>query len=272
MSAIFSSSFSNPIPVLAEMAAVFLSSVSGSSGSLSHLLSTVRTGTFSAPSSLSSSVVMRSCSSNSGDETSQTLRIKSASTASSSVEWKACTSWCGRRLTSPTVSISITLRPSGRLSAREVGSSVAKSISFASTPASVKVLSRVDLPTLVYPTIATVMTSSFFRRWRSRSRCFSKASSSCSNAWMRLRICRRSLSSLLSPGPRVPMPPPSRDRLVPSPLRRGSRYLSCASSTCRRPALVLARWAKMSKIKVVRSMTGTSTTFSMFFCWAGASS
>jgi hypothetical protein len=37
-----------------------------------------------------------------------------------------------------------------------VGSSVAKSLSSASTPASVRRLSSVDLPALVYPTMATV--------------------------------------------------------------------------------------------------------------------
>ena len=34
-------------------------------------------------------------------------------------------------------------------------------------------------------------------------------------AWMRVRIRRRSVSSLVSPGPRVPMPPPSRDSAAP---------------------------------------------------------
>ena len=33
-------------------------------------------------------------------------------------------------------------------------------------------------------------------------------------AWMRVRMRRRSVSSLVSPGPRVPMPPPSRDSAV----------------------------------------------------------
>ena len=36
-------------------------------------------------------------------------------------------------------------------------------------------------------------------------------------AWMRVRMRRRSVSSLVSPGPRVPMPPPSRDSAVPAP-------------------------------------------------------
>ena len=45
------------------------------------------------------------------------------------------TNWCGRRLISPTVSISVTLLPSGSSIAREVVSSVANSLSSASTPA-----------------------------------------------------------------------------------------------------------------------------------------
>ena len=44
-------------------------------------------------------------------------------------------------------------------------------------------------------------------------------------AWMRVRMRRRSVSSLVSPGPRVPMPPPSRDSAAPAPASRGSRYL-----------------------------------------------
>ncbi len=37
------------------------------------------------------------------------------------------------------------------------------------------------------------------------------------------------------------MPPPRRDSAVPEPARRGSRYLSCASSTCHLPSRVRAR-------------------------------
>jgi len=46
---------------------------------------------------------------------------------------------------------------------------------------------------------------------------------------------RRSVSSLVSPGPRVPMPPPSCDMALPLPVSRGSMYSSCASSTCNCP-------------------------------------
>ena len=42
---------------------------------------------------------------------------------------------------------------------------------------------------------------------------------------MRWRMRRRSVSSFVSPGPRVPMPPPSRDSAVADPTSRGSRYL-----------------------------------------------
>ena len=72
---------------------------------------------------------------------------------------------------------------------------------------------------------------------------------------MRVRIFRRSTSSLVSPGPRVPMPPPSRDSSGPAPISRGSRYFSCASSTCSLPSRVRARRAKMSRISCVRSTT-----------------
>ena len=113
------------------------------------MFSTVMTGVPSTPSSSSSRSVTARCSSSSGLVISQTLRMRSALAASSSVEWKASTSWWGSRLTKPTVSMSMTFRPSGSSSARAVGSSVAKSLSSASTPAWVRVFNRVDFPTLV---------------------------------------------------------------------------------------------------------------------------
>ena len=72
---------------------------------------------------------------------------------------------------------------------------------------------------------------------------------------MRMRMRRRSASSLVSPGPRVPMPPPSRDSARPAPTSRGSRYFSCANSTWRLPSRVRARLAKMSRMSCVRSIT-----------------
>ena len=68
------------------------------------------------------------------------------------------------------------------------------------------------------------------------------------------------------------MPPPSRERDVPWPPSRGSRYFSWASSTCSLPSLLRARWAKMSRIKVVRSITWTPQAFSRLRIWVGVSS
>ena len=55
----------------------------------------------------------------------------------------------------PTVAVMVILRPSSRSRARVVGSSVAKSSSFAYTSEPVRWLSSVDLPAFVYPTKAT---------------------------------------------------------------------------------------------------------------------
>ena len=73
---------------------------------------------------------------------------------------------------------------------------------------------------------------------------------------------RRSVSSCVSPGPfdpmgPLPLVPAWRSRCVHMPIRRGSRYWYCASSTCRQPSFVRARWAKMSRIRPLRSSTCT---------------
>ena len=66
----------------------------------------------------------------------------------------------------PTVSSSTISRSAGNRIRRTVGSSVANSLSSASTVLPVTVLSRVDLPALVYPTIATTGTRERCRRAR----------------------------------------------------------------------------------------------------------
>ncbi len=68
------------------------------------------------------------------------------------------------------------------------------------------------------------------------------------------------------------MPPPSRDNAAPDPARRGSRYFSCASSTCSFPSRVRARRAKMSRMSWVRSMTFRRTASSICRSCAGVSS
>ena len=96
---------------------------------------------------------------------------------------------------------------------------------------------------------------------------------------IRRRASRRSVSSWLSPGPRVPtppptapVPPPSRSRCCHMPRMRGRLYSSCASSTCSLPSALRACWAKMSRISCVRSTTRAVRASSSFRCCAGLSS
>ena len=116
-------------------------------------------------------------------------------------------------------------------------------------------LKRVDLPALVYPTSETVGTSALIRDCRPCSRCFSTLSRRDCICTMRLRNKRRSVSSWVSPGPRKPIPPFCLSRWVQPRTRRVARWRSCASSTCNLPSWVRARWAKISKIRPVRSIT-----------------
>jgi hypothetical protein len=81
----------------------------------------------------------------------------------------------------------------------------------------------------------------FCRRWK---RPLERSSSSFSSLAIRSRILLRSTSSLVSPGPRPPIPPMRRDICTPRPVSLGRRYLSCASSTCTLPSWLLARRAK----------------------------
>ena len=107
----------------------------------------------------------------------------------------------------------------------------------------------------------------FSRRRRWVRRILRTSSSSCCSFWILRRMWRRSVSSCVSPGPRVPIgdePPEAvwRTRCVHIPVRRGSRYWYCASSTCSCPSRVRARWAKMSRIRPERSSTRTPSSSS----------
>ena len=73
----------------------------------------------------------------------------SASVTSSSVARKAATRWVGRSEMKPTVSDRIAWRPDGKPRRRIVGSSVANSMSPATTDERVSRLNRVDFPALV---------------------------------------------------------------------------------------------------------------------------
>src|ERR1051325_1580790 len=120
--------------------------------------------------------------------------------------------------------------------------------------------SRLDLPALVYPTSAALGRSRRPCRWLARW----LATSSRRRFRLEIlrRITRRSVSSCVSPGPRSPMPPRMRERWVHIRVRRGSRYSSCASSTCIFASAERARVAKMSRITSVRSITRTASAFS----------
>src|ERR1700733_7388209 len=170
-------------------------------------------------------------------------------------------------------------RDGGARARRPAGSSVANSESSTSTCAPVSRLSRLDLPALVYPAIATEGTSRLRRCPRCTSRPTAISASSRRSLVMRDRIRRRSVSIFVSPGPRVPIPPPPatrppacRDSVSPQPRSRGSRYCSCASSTWALPSLLRACWAKMSRISAVRSTTLTRTMPSSLRSWLAASS
>src|SRR5690349_20933653 len=118
-------------------------------------------------------------------------------------------------------------------------------------------------------------TVAYIRRSRPRDavvRCWRTCSTRSFIFEIRVRMIRRSVSSWLSPGPRVPIPPPVRDRCVQRRVRRGSWYSSWASSTWSRPSWVCACWAKMSRISRLRSMTLTFRRPSSAFCWPGDSS
>jgi len=103
------------------------------------------------------------------------------------------------------------------------------------------------------------------RRWLISSTAFSSTA-------MRSRMRRLSTSSFVSPGPRVPIPPPRRLIASPRPASRGSWYLSCASSTCTCASRPEAFWAKMSRITWVRSRTFSFVRRSTSRACAGVSS
>src|SRR6516165_3507667 len=206
-----------PAPVRAETTThprSFASSPLTSIGSaVSALLMTTISGTSAAPISASTWRTADICACGSAPLPSTTCRTRSAWATSSSVERNASTSWCGRRRTKPTVSVRVNQRPEGVRARRTEGSRVANSESSTRTPAPVSRLSRLDFPALVYPAMATAGTSRRRRcsRWTSRP-------TDIAAIWrrslaVRARIRRRSVSILVSPGPRVPMPPPPAARL-----------------------------------------------------------
>ena len=181
--------------------------------------------------------------------------------------------WCGKFRIKPTVSVKRICVPSESIHFLVVGSNVANNLSCAKMPASVKALSSVLFPALVYPAIAICGIPDRVLARRCVCRVRSNSSSCARKASMRRCKCLRSVSNLLSPGPRVPIPPPSLDKSVPCPPSRGMVYCSCASSTCNFPAALVACAAKISRISMLRSITRRpSSSCSIFRICDGVSS
>ena len=142
-----------------------------------------------------------------------TCSRRSAPATSSSVARNAATSVCGSRSMKPTVSPSRNSQPVGhadpahqRVERHEQrvgrGSALARQLVEQRRLARVRVADERD-GRLRAPCAAARADSA--RRRRTTSICREMAV-------MRWRMRRRSVSSFVSPGPRVPMPPPSRDR------------------------------------------------------------
>src|SRR5690554_3194483 len=238
----------------------------------SFLLRTVIRGLSSIPNWRRTSMTALNSSSTLGAARLTTCRRRSAWEVSSRVARKASTNWWGSLLIKPTVSTRKTSCRLGRTTRRRAGSRVAKSRSETSTSVPVIARKSVDFPALVYPTKANTGQAFFSLgarcKWRWARTFFNLL---LTTAILR-RSLRRSVSSFVSPGPRVPIPPPRRERISPFPERRGRRYSNWAFSTWSLASLVCARWAKMSRIKPVRSTILVSRTSSKFPAWAGVSS
>ena len=193
----------------------------------------------------------------------------SDSRTSSKVDLNESTKWWGSFRINPTVSES----RKGKFPTttfRTVVSNVANSLFSANTSDLVNRFIKVDFPTLVYPTNAALIICSRPFRWVAF--CLSIFLSLSFNNEILSRIIRLSVSISVSPGPRIPIPPFWRERWVHILVNRGNRYSYWASSTWVLASAVLALFAKMSKIKLLRSSILVFSAFSMFLNWEGLNS
>ena len=126
--------------------------------------------------------------------------------------------------------------PPGSLYPLVVGSRVANNLSSCNTPAPVSAFSRVDLPAFVYPTMPTTGTALLclcFLCWLLWDSTFLSSAFSLEILSLMTRL---SISSFFSPGPLVPIPPPSLDNESLIPTSLVALNLSCASSPCSLPS------------------------------------
>ena len=182
---------------------------SGGTASILFKTSTTRrSDPYSTPKSCKIPTTSAFCAAWSGRAISRTCTIISAYCTCSNVARNDATKWVGKSAIKPTVSARIISLPSGNLTRRMVGSSVAKGKSSAKTLAPVNRLNNVDLPALVYPTNDITGNGTFSRPLRCKSRVRRIWSKSRFNWAMRSVTKRRSISNWVSPGPPVlPIPP-----------------------------------------------------------------
>ena len=130
------------------------------------------------------------------------------------------------------------------------------------------------LPAFVYPIRLITGILLFCLLERYCDLCRLTLSKSDFNLCIRFVINRLSVSSCVSPGPLVPIPPPRRSKWDHCPANLGRRYWCWANSTCNLPSRVFALDAKRSRISAVRSITLVSSPKyrSILRCWAGVNS
>jgi len=244
----------------------------------STLLRAFRTGCLPQPISARTALTESICFKASPLDASMTWMSRSAFTVSSRVALKDATSWWGRFLTNPTVSLSRTSTPLAGVHFLVRVSRVEKSRSSTSTPASVRVFKRVLFPALVYPTRQIL--KSPLRPSISRILRLSISASWCFSSVIFFVTSLLSISSCCSPVPLVPMAPTVPAAVAPPAPATESRcdhirvnlgymYSSWARSTCNWACLVFALAAKMSKISSLLSKTLVCVISSRSRIWAG---
>ena len=133
-------------------------------------------------------------------------------------------------------------------------------------------MEKVSNNALVYPTRATCGIRDCCLFFRCTSLVRPTSSSSFFSSVIRCSILRLSSSSFFSPVPlllMLPLAPPCLLSASYIPTSLGSIYCSLAVSTCNFASLVWARMANISRIRLVRSMIGSSSSFPRFLTCEG---
>ena len=237
----------------------------------SHLLKTSSVGTRSAPTSASTACTAAMWRSRSALDASMTCSSRSASATSSSVARNAATSACGSRSMKPTVSETSSSRlirqphlPDERIERHEqrVGRD------------RVAAGQRVEQRRLAGVGVADQRDGRHRRLVPPLAQLRRGAAAPCSMSFDRTLDARADAPAVgfelgFAGAARADAAAEPRQRRRSTPTSRGSRYFSCASSTCSLPSRVRARRAKMSRISCVRSTTLRSSASSRLRSCAG---